>query len=134
MSIMKTVVLAYSGGLDTSVCVPLLKERYDYNRVITVVADAVQPASKQVLEEDHNQYKDPRRGLAKDLCDKSSLDNLRIIGGEDDRMGKFDSEKGCERSRFGYAALSEMFGCLIYAHTCHALKVKEGLNNAPREP
>ncbi|MCK4652522.1 MAG: argininosuccinate synthase, partial [Methanosarcinales archaeon] len=23
---MKTVVLAYSGGLDTSVCIPLLKE------------------------------------------------------------------------------------------------------------
>jgi 7-cyano-7-deazaguanine synthase in queuosine biosynthesis len=32
MSIMKTVVLAYSGGLDTSVCIPLLKERYDYDR------------------------------------------------------------------------------------------------------
>ncbi|MEA2003786.1 MAG: argininosuccinate synthase [archaeon] len=36
---MKTVVLAYSGGLDTSVCIPLLKERYDCDRGITVVAD-----------------------------------------------------------------------------------------------
>ncbi len=43
---MKTVVLAYSGGLDTSVCIPLLKERYDYDRVITVVADVGQPASE----------------------------------------------------------------------------------------
>ena len=46
MSIMKTVVLAYSGGLDTSVCIPLLKERYDYDKVITVVADVGQPQSE----------------------------------------------------------------------------------------
>jgi argininosuccinate synthase len=31
-----TIVLAYSGGLDTSICIPLLKERYDYDRVVTV--------------------------------------------------------------------------------------------------
>ena len=82
MSIMKTVVLAYSGGLDTSVCIPLLKERYDYDKVITVVTDVGQPASKYILDGDHNQHKDPRMGLAKDMCDKNSSDNLRIIGGE----------------------------------------------------
>jgi argininosuccinate synthase len=32
----RTIVLAYSGGLDTSICIPLLKERYDYDRVVTV--------------------------------------------------------------------------------------------------
>ena len=31
-----TVVLAYSGGLDTSICIPLLKEKYGYDRVVTV--------------------------------------------------------------------------------------------------
>ncbi|WAC04054.1 MAG: argininosuccinate synthase [Methanoregula sp.] len=31
-----TIVLAYSGGLDTSICIPLLRERYDYDRIITV--------------------------------------------------------------------------------------------------
>ncbi len=31
-----TIVLAYSGGLDTSICIPLLRERYDYDRVVTV--------------------------------------------------------------------------------------------------
>jgi argininosuccinate synthase len=31
-----TIVLAYSGGLDTSICIPLLKERYDYDHVVTV--------------------------------------------------------------------------------------------------
>jgi len=60
MSIMKTVVLAYSGGLDTSVCIPLLKERYDYDRAITAVADVGQPESGYAKEEDHNQHKDPR--------------------------------------------------------------------------
>jgi len=32
-----TIVLAYSGGLDTTVCVPLLREHYGYDKVITVV-------------------------------------------------------------------------------------------------
>jgi len=31
-----TVVLAYSGGLDTSICIPLLREEYEYDRVVTV--------------------------------------------------------------------------------------------------
>ena len=42
---MKTVVLAYSGDPDTSVCIPLLKEQYDYDRVIAVVTDGGQLAS-----------------------------------------------------------------------------------------
>ena len=37
-----TIVLAYSGGLDTSICIPLLKERYEYNRVITVAVNVGQ--------------------------------------------------------------------------------------------
>lgn len=37
-----TVVLAYSGGLDTSICIPLLKEEYGYDRVVTVAADVGQ--------------------------------------------------------------------------------------------
>jgi argininosuccinate synthase len=40
-----TVVLAFSGGLDTSVCIPLLRERYGYDRVITVAVDVGQPES-----------------------------------------------------------------------------------------
>jgi argininosuccinate synthase len=34
--------MAYSGGLDTSICIPLLKERYGYDRVITVAVDVGQ--------------------------------------------------------------------------------------------
>ncbi|MCK4270973.1 MAG: argininosuccinate synthase, partial [Methanogenium sp.] len=37
------VVLAFSGGLDTSICVPLLKEHYGYDEVITVAVDVGQP-------------------------------------------------------------------------------------------
>ena len=37
-----TIVLAYSGGLDTSICIPLLKERYEYDRVVTVVVNVGQ--------------------------------------------------------------------------------------------
>ncbi len=40
----KKVALAYSGGLDTSVCIPILKEKYGYDEVITVAVDVGQPA------------------------------------------------------------------------------------------
>jgi argininosuccinate synthase len=39
------VVLAYSGGLDTSVCIPLLRERYGFDKVVTVQVDVGQPKS-----------------------------------------------------------------------------------------
>ena len=35
----KKVVLAYSGGVDTSICIPFLKEKYGISEVITFVAD-----------------------------------------------------------------------------------------------
>jgi len=37
------VVLAYSGGLDTSVCISLLRERYGFDKVVTVLVDVGQP-------------------------------------------------------------------------------------------
>jgi len=37
------VVLAYSGGLDTSVCIPLLRERYGFDKVTSVLVDVGQP-------------------------------------------------------------------------------------------
>ncbi|GKZ13262.1 argininosuccinate synthase [Haladaptatus sp. W1] len=40
---MKTVALAFSGGLDTTVCVPLLEEEYGYDDVIGVTVDVGQP-------------------------------------------------------------------------------------------
>ena len=42
----RTIVLAYSGGLDTSIIVPWLKEHYDGARVICVAADVGQGAAE----------------------------------------------------------------------------------------
>ena len=42
---MSEVVLAYSGGLDTSVCIPLLRERYGFDKIVTVLVDVGQPRS-----------------------------------------------------------------------------------------
>tara|TARA_B100000965_G_scaffold256652_1_gene216256 strand:- start:1147 stop:2364 length:1218 start_codon:yes stop_codon:yes gene_type:complete len=39
MGSVKRVVLAYSGGVDTSICIPYLKEHYSVEEVITLVAD-----------------------------------------------------------------------------------------------
>ncbi len=41
---MRKIVLVYSGGLDTSVCIPLMREEYGYEHVITVTVDVGQPA------------------------------------------------------------------------------------------
>ncbi len=41
---MKKVVLVYSGGLDTSVCIPMMKEFYGFDQVVTVTVDVGQPA------------------------------------------------------------------------------------------
>lgn len=39
------VVLVYSGGLDTSICIPMMKEEYGYTEVVTVTVDVGQPQS-----------------------------------------------------------------------------------------
>ena len=43
---METVALAFSGGLDTTVCVPLLEEEYGYDEVIGVTVDVGQPEAE----------------------------------------------------------------------------------------
>lgn len=49
---MKTVVLVYSGGLDTSVCIPMMREDYGFERVVTCTIDVGQPAEDlRVAEE-----------------------------------------------------------------------------------
>ncbi|ELZ95234.1 argininosuccinate synthase [Haloferax mucosum ATCC BAA-1512] len=43
---MKKVALAFSGGLDTTVCVPILEEEYGYDEVIGVTVDVGQPEAE----------------------------------------------------------------------------------------
>lgn len=47
----KKIVLAYSGGLDTSVIIPWLKENYEGSEVIAVTADVGQADELEGLEE-----------------------------------------------------------------------------------
>ncbi len=51
MSDIKKVVLAYSGGLDTSIIIPWLKENYDNCEVVAVAGDVGQDAELEGLEE-----------------------------------------------------------------------------------
>lgn len=72
---MKTVVLVYSGGLDTSVCIPLMKEIYGYEKVVTVTVDVGQPkediaqaAQKAKILGTEHYTVDAREEFAKDYC------------------------------------------------------------------
>ena len=51
MSEVKTVVLAYSGGLDTSIIIPWLKENYGNPEIIAVAGDVGQNDELEGLEE-----------------------------------------------------------------------------------
>ena len=51
MNQIKKIVLAYSGGLDTSIIIPWLKEHYEGCEVIAVAADVGQGKELAGLEE-----------------------------------------------------------------------------------
>jgi argininosuccinate synthase len=51
MSRAKRVVLAYSGGVDTSVCIPYLKEEWGVKEVITLAADLGQGDELKPIQE-----------------------------------------------------------------------------------
>ncbi|MDQ2686544.1 MAG: argininosuccinate synthase [Armatimonadota bacterium] len=48
----KTVVLVYSGGLDTSVAIPMMREDYGFERIVTVTVDVGQPQEDVKSAED----------------------------------------------------------------------------------
>jgi len=57
---MERVALAFSGGLDTTVCVPLLEEEYGYDEVIGVTVDVGQP------DEEFDEAKETAQALGMD--------------------------------------------------------------------
>ena len=75
---MKSVLLVYSGGLDTSVCIPLMREEYGYERVITVTVDVGQPQADllqakekaAILKTEHYTV-DAKEEFARDYCFKA---------------------------------------------------------------
>lgn len=48
----KTVLLVYSGGLDTSVCIPMMREDYGFDHVVTVTVDVGLPEGELKQAED----------------------------------------------------------------------------------
>jgi argininosuccinate synthase len=71
----RTVVLVYSGGLDTTVCIPLLREEYGFEHVVTVTVDVGQPREDiadaaeraKILGTEHYTV-DARAEFAADYC------------------------------------------------------------------
>ncbi len=69
------VLLVYSGGLDTSICIPLMRQEYGYKEVITVTVDVGQPKADvdqaaekaKILGTEHYTV-DAKEEFAKDFC------------------------------------------------------------------
>ena len=80
------VALAFSGGLDTTVCVPLLEEEYGYDEVVGVTVDVGQPQKEfteaeetaEALELEHYVV-DAKEEFA-DLCMRSVKANATYQG------------------------------------------------------
>jgi argininosuccinate synthase len=82
----RRVALAFSGGLDTTVCVPLLEEEYGYDEVIGVTVDVGQPKKEFAEAEEtaealdvENFVVDARDEFA-DLCLRSVKANATYQG------------------------------------------------------
>lgn len=71
----KKVLLVYSGGLDTSVCIPLMRQEYGYTDVVTVTVDVGQEKSDitqaaekaKILGTEHYTV-DAKEEFVKDFC------------------------------------------------------------------
>ena len=74
----KKVLLVYSGGLDTSICIPLMKQEYGYEEVITVTVDVGQDPADIVQAQDKAKILgtthctvDAKEEFIKDYCFKA---------------------------------------------------------------
>src|SRR5437016_2585537 len=114
-----TVVLVYSGGLDTSVCIPLMREEYGYKRVVTVTIDVGQPAADvqdaakraQALGTEHYTV-DAKEEFARDYCFAA----LRANG---DYQG-YPISTSIARPLIGAKAaeVAKKIGATAFAHGC----------------
>jgi len=112
------VALAFSGGLDTTVCVPLLEEEYGYDEVIGVTVDVGQPASEfeeaaetaEALGVEHHVV-DARTEFA-ELCLRSVKANATYQG--------YPLGTALARPVIAQAILevAEAEGCCALAHGC----------------
>ncbi|MFC6905440.1 argininosuccinate synthase [Halalkalicoccus tibetensis] len=115
---MERVALAFSGGLDTTVCVPLLEEEYGYDEVIGVTVDVGQP--EEEFEE------------AEETAEALGLDNYVVDAKEEFAETCFDAVKA-NATYQGYPLgtalarpviakaimeVAEEQGCSALAHGC----------------
>jgi argininosuccinate synthase len=71
----ESVLLVYSGGLDTSVCIPLMREEYGYKKVVTVTVDVgqdpkdiVQASEKAAILKTEHYTVDAKEDFVKNFC------------------------------------------------------------------
>ncbi len=116
---MKTVVLVYSGGLDTSVCIPLMREEYGYEKVVTVTVDVGQPkediqqaAEKAKILGTEHYTVDAKEEFAKNFCFQS----LKANG---DYQG-YPISTSIARPLIGLKAaeIAKKIGAKAFAHGC----------------
>lgn len=69
------VLLVYSGGLDTSICIPMMREEYGYEDVVTVTidvgqdpADILQAEEKAKLMKTEHYTIDAKETFAREFC------------------------------------------------------------------
>lgn len=82
-----TVVLVYSGGLDTSICIPFMKEEFGYRKIVTVTVDVGQPAEDvqqaaekaKIMGTEHYTV-DAKEEFAKEYCFKAIQANAMYEG------------------------------------------------------
>jgi argininosuccinate synthase len=115
----KTVVLVYSGGLDTSICIPMMREDYGYDHVVTVTIDVGQPeediadAAKKAKAMGTEHYTvDAKEEFARDYCFAS----LKANG---DYQG-YPISTSIARPLIGVKAaqVAQKLGATAFAHGC----------------
>ncbi len=78
----RKVLLVYSGGLDTSICIPMMREEYGYDDVVTVTvdvgqdpADIVQASEKAAILKTEHYTVDAKEEFIKKFCWPSVMHN-----------------------------------------------------------
>lgn len=115
----KTVVLVYSGGLDTSICIPLMREEYGYEKVVTVTVDVGQPAADleqaqekaRIMGTEHYTV-DAKEEFVRDYCFKSLQANGEYQG--------YPMSTSIARPVIGAKAaeIARQMGATAFAHGC----------------
>ncbi|HEY3268637.1 MAG TPA: argininosuccinate synthase [Armatimonadota bacterium] len=117
---MNQVVLIYSGGLDTSVCIPMMKEDYGFDHIVTVTVDVGQPeedirtaAEKAKALGTEHYTVDAKDEFARDYCFPAIQANALYQGG-------YPVSTSIARPLIALKAveIAQQKGALAFAHGC----------------